>query len=116
MIDLTESRQLFVDLLMPDTCTIRVPTRVPDGGGSWTDGAPTDTTSRCRFFLRRPGKLEQGGDQVQQRGDYGLALPIATAVPIAAEILVGTRTYRIVWQPPIAGLSFEQQLGLEEVR
>ena len=115
MIDLTDARAMFVDALMPDTCTISTPTASSDGGGAATPGAPTTTTSACRLFTRA-GRLEQAGDQLQQRGTYGLALPVDVAVAATASIIVGARTFRIVYQPPVVGLSFEQELGLEEVR
>lgn len=115
MIDLTDSRQLFVDALMPDTCTISTPTATSDGGGAETPGTPTTTSSVCRFWTRA-GRLEQAGDQVQQRGQYGLALPIDVVVAATATIQLGARAFRIVYQPPVVGLSFEQELGLEEVR
>lgn len=115
MIDLSDSRQLFVDALMPDTCTISTPTGTSDGGGATVPGTPTTATSRCRLFTRA-GRLDQGGDQVQQRGTYGLALPVDVTVAPDAAITVGGRTFRVVYQPPVVGLSFEQELGLEEVR
>lgn len=115
MIDLTDARGLFVDLLMPDTCTISTPTTTSDGGGASAPGTPTTTTSDGRLWTRA-GRLEQTGEQVQQRGTYGLALPVAVAVSPLARIIVGGRTFRIVYQPPVVGLSFEQELGLEEVR
>lgn len=101
--------------LMPDTCTISVPTATSDGGGASIPGTPTTTTSPCRIWPRA-GRLEQTGEQVQQRGSYGLALPVDVVVPETASILVNGRTYRIVYQPPVGGLSLEQELGLEEVR
>ena len=114
MIDLSDSRQLFVDALMPDTCTISTPTGTSDGGGGTIPGTPTSTASRCRLFTRA-GRLEQE-DQVQQRGTYGLALPVDVTIAPDAAITVAGRTFRIVYQPPVVGLSFEQELGLEEVR
>jgi len=115
MIDLTDSRALFVAALMPDTATIRTPTATSDGGGGSVPGEPTITTSVCRFWTRA-GRLEQDGAQVQQRGTYGLALPVDVTVAPSASIGVAGRTFRIVYQPPVVGLSFEQELGLEEVR
>lgn len=114
MIDLTVFRAAFVEQLMPDECTISTPTATSDGGGASTPGTPTTATSCCRLWTRG-GRLEQA-DQVQQRGQYGLALPVDVVVAPTASIIVGGRTFRIVYQPPVVGLSFEQELGLEEVR
>lgn len=114
MIDLSDSRQLFEDALMPDTCIIMTPTGTSDGGGGVVAGMPTTTTSRCRLFTRA-GRLEQA-EQIQQHGQYGLALPIGVVVAPDAAITVAGRAFRIVYQPPVVGLSFEQELGLEEVR
>lgn len=114
MIDLTVFRAAFVEQLMPDACTISTPTSTSDGGGASTPGAPTVATSCCRLWTRA-GRLEQA-DQVQQRGSYGLALPVDVAVAPTASISVGGRAFKIVYQPPVVGLSFEQELGLEEVR
>jgi|GEM_PF-3035507 hypothetical protein len=115
MIDLDAARQAFVDALMPDTVTITTTTEASDGGGAPIPGTPTVITTRGRVWTRS-GTLAQGGDQVQQRGTYGLALPVDIAVSRAATIGVGGRTLRIVYQPPVTGLTLEQELGLEEVR
>ena len=117
MIDLTDARGLFVDLLMPDTCTISTPTTTSDGGGASAPGTPTTTTSVGRLWTRA-GRLDLRARRAvgRPRGTYGLALPVAVAVSPLARIIVGGRTFRIVYQPPVVGLSFEQELGLEEVR
>lgn len=115
MIDMASMRAQFVEQLMPDTCTISTPTSTSDGGGASTPGTPTAATSCCRLWTRG-GRLEQDADRLQQRGTYGLALPVDVVVAPTASIVVGARTFRIVYQPPVVGLSFEQELGLEEVR
>lgn len=113
-LDLTDARALFVDALMPDTCAITTVASVSDSGGASTPGTPTAATSVCRLWQRSGRQEEQA--RIVERGQYGLALPVDVSVSPSATVTVSGRTFRIVWQPPVVGLSLEQELGLEEVR
>ena len=103
-IDLRSARQAVVDNLMPDTYTITRSTPVADGGGGFTDGAPTTISGVCGFTTNN-GQLEQGGDHIQQRGTYRMRVPVDAAIhPTDLPVLFG-RTFRIVWTPPVHSLA-----------
>src|SRR5438046_1496170 len=95
-VDLTIPRQIAIVQLMPDEYTITRTIQESDGGGTFTAGTTTTLTGKCGFAINN-GKLEQDGEQLQQRGTYRIRVPVdADILPTDTPIIFG-RTFRIVW-------------------
>ena len=104
MLDLTQARADYAAYMMttPYTITRTYPTA-------------TTITGLCAFGPRS-GRVEQGGDQVVERGSYQMGVPVGTAILATDRPVIAGRTFRIVWTPPASDTSVGLMFGLEEVR
>jgi hypothetical protein len=96
---------------MADVVAITHVTHVA-GGGSWTETTTTTTTV---------GRLELGGgaeaqtaDQIQERGQYRLHLPTETLIDAKDRVVVGGRTFEVVWTPTTAAWAPSRVVGLRD--
>jgi len=102
--------------LMRDSCVIVRPRVLSDGAGStYPDPAgPLSIGPIVCTFSKMRGREQEIADQVQSRGDYRLALPVATDIRLTDQVAVLSGVYNVVWAPPVAALSLSRVVGLEE--
>lgn len=104
MIDITQARADYAAYLMTTPYSI-----------SRTYPSAATLTGYCAFGPQS-GKQEQGGDIVQERGQYQMTVPIDADVLPTDRVTIQGRTFKVVWTPPATELSLGKQFGLEEVR
>lgn len=104
LLDITQARADYVAYLMTESYSI-------------TRTYPTTTTltGLCAFGPQS-GRIEQGGDQVQERGKYLMQVVIDADILATDKPVIGGRTFRVVWSPPANEVSLTRQFGLDEVR
>ena len=103
-LDVTGARDAFAEYLMTTPYTI-----------ARTYPTATTLTGLCAFGPQS-GKLEQGGAQVQERGQYLMQVVVDADISPTDRPVIQGRTFRIVWSPPANELSLSRQFGLMEVR
>jgi len=115
-LDLSRPRAIVAAKLMNDSCTILRPIVIDDGAGGTRpdpDGPEEIGPIVCAFSKMR-GREQVVADQLQSRGDYRLALPVATDIRLTDQVAVLSGVYNVVWAPPVAALSLVRAVGLEE--
>lgn len=89
-------------------------TLVSDGGGGLTPSGSTTITGDCTFS-ERGGNTEWAPDRVQQRGSYIMKVAISADLLPTDLVVIGGRTFRVVWTPPPAADALLRTVGLEEL-
>lgn len=103
-LDVTQARADYAAYLMTTPYSI-----------SRTYPTSTTVTGLCAFGPQA-GRVEQGGDQVQERGKYLMQVAVDADVEPTDRPVIGGRTFRVVWSPPANEVSLTKQFGLDEVR
>jgi hypothetical protein len=99
-----------------DSVTILRTALVDDGaGGQYPDPAgPTETGPIIGAFSRLSGRELVASSQMQQRGSYRLALPVATEIRETDQVRYQGRVYSVVFAPPLTALNLSRVVELEE--
>jgi orotate phosphoribosyltransferase-like protein len=124
-VDMSGPRASAAAYLLGDPFTILRPRVIDDGaGGTYPNPAgPTRIGPFLGGFRAANGHEAVVADQLVQRGSYRLKTltelrdPATNALIVIAatdqiEVLGGV--YKVVWTPPVAGLSLFRIVGLEE--
>lgn len=80
---------------LPDTATVRRLTRVPSGGGGYTDSWVDVATVACRIAPVGGGEGATVGDAVSDRTTHVVTLPALTDVAEADRLVVDGQTLEV---------------------
>ena len=116
MSDVAAARASLAAGLFRDTVYVLRTTVLDDGGGgTYPDPAgPIEYGPILGAFSRQSGRELVASSQVQQRGTYRLALPVATDVLATDQIIYQGMRYNVVFCPPLTALNLSRVVELEE--
>jgi hypothetical protein len=113
-LDLTQAKADLRTYFMRDAYTIPRSVMVEDGGGGFTLSGAASASGYGG--LQRNSGRQQDGEIVYQRGDYTLWVATDADILLTDRVIViGSRTYRIVWLPPVGAGDAARRIGLDEV-